>query len=371
MKTAKMAVMIGVDEPFEIKEYPLTPPKEGMAQIKLIASGVCGTDIHIHRGKIQTSLPAAIGHEFIGEVTEISDQDSRESGIRAGNRVIVDIACPCGECLLCRNGDDANCVNMRAANAGNVDIAPHFYGGYGEYNYSPIRNLVKIPESLNAETVSIFACAGPTALHAFRLAKQAGEHPEQANVAVVQGAGPVAQFAIMYLSSLGIPNVIVLIPDADKEADRAVLARKFGATEVLSLQKAGPESVIKAVREQNDGLGSDLVFEASGAPAAVPLGMDLLRNRGLYLIPGQYSNSGGIEIQPQLITFKALHLIGSSQYSVSDVKAYLEFLEKNPQLHETIAKMGNCYPIEEVNQALMDTRARKNRKTILVPSKKR
>ena len=49
----------------------------------------------------------------------------------------------------------------------------------------------------------------------------------------------------------------------------------------------------------------DLCFEASGAPAAVAQGMDILRNRGVYLIPGQYSNSGGIEIQPQIITFKA------------------------------------------------------------------
>lgn len=368
MKTAKLAVMVGIDKPFEIREYPLTAPKEGMAQMKLIASGVCGTDIHIHRGKIKTPLPAAIGHEFVGEVADISEEDSKKSGIQTGDRVIVDIACPCGKCLLCRNGDDANCVNMHAANAGDVEIAPHFFGGYGEYNYSPVQNLVKIPETLDAKMTSIFACAGPTALHAFRLAKQAGEHPEKANAAVVQGAGPVAQFAIMYLASLGIPNVIAIVPDADKEAARAELAGKLGATEVLSIQKDGMESILRHVKALNYDLGADLVFEASGAPAAVPQGMNLLRNRGLYLIPGQYSNSGGIEIQPQLITFKALHLIGSSQYSIADVQTYLEFLEENPQLHETILKTGTCYSIENVNQAIDDTKARKNRKTILVPS---
>ena len=130
METAKLAVMTGVNEPFEIREYPLTEPAEGMAEMKLISSGVCGTDLHILRGKIPVTLPATIGHEFVGEVVKISEKDSSESGICKGDRVIVDIACPCGECLLCQNGDDANCVHMGLTNGGNVEEAPHFYGGY-------------------------------------------------------------------------------------------------------------------------------------------------------------------------------------------------------------------------------------------------
>ena len=367
MKTAKVAVMVGVDQPFEIREYPLTVPEEGMAQMKLISSGVCGTDIHIHRGKIPVALPATIGLEFVGDVMNISENDSKKSGIQAGDRVIVDIACPCGECLLCHDGDDANCVHMGLTNGGNVEVAPHFYGGYGEYNYSPVSNLIKIPDALDAKMTSIFACAGPTALHAFHLAKKAGEHPEEAKVAVVQGAGPVALFATMYLASLGIPNVIVLVPDAERKPERTMLVKKMGATEVLSINKLGMENIVQHVNELSDGLGADLVFEGSGAPVAVPQGMSLLRNRGLYLIPGQYSNSGGIEIQPQLITFKALHIIGSSQYSVSDVHAYLKFLEKNPQLHELILQTATCYHVEDVNQAFDDMKARKNMKTLLVP----
>lgn len=367
METAKVAVMVGVEQPFEIREYPLTVPVEGMAQMKLIASGVCGTDIHIHRGKIPVALPATIGHEFVGEVTGISEKDSEKSGIKVGDRVIVDIACPCGECLLCHNGDDANCIHMGVTNGGNVEVAPHFYGGYGEYNYSPIANLIKIPDSLDAKMTCIFACAGPTALHAFHLAEHANEHPEKANVAIVQGIGPVALFAIMYLASLGIPNVIALVPDVDLEPERTKLAKELGATEVLSINKLGMEGIIHHIHKLNNNLGADLVFEASGAPIAVPQGMSMLRNRGLYLIPGQYSNSGGIEIQPQLITFNALHIIGSSQYSISDVHTYLEFLKNNPQLHETILQTANCYQVKDVNQAFEDVKARKNIKTVLVP----
>ena len=76
--------------------------------------------------------------------------------------------------------------------------------------------------------------------------------------------------------------------------------------------------------------------------------------------------SGGVMIQPQAITFKALHIIGSSQYSISDVRAYLEFLSAHPELHEIVSGMAARYPISEVNRAFDDAGAGKNIKTVLV-----
>jgi D-arabinose 1-dehydrogenase-like Zn-dependent alcohol dehydrogenase len=94
--------------------------------------------------------------------------------------------------------------------------------------------------------------------------------------------------------------------------------------------------------------------------------MNILRNRGIYLVPGQYSNSGGIEIQPQLITFKAVRIIGSSQYSLIDVKDYLAFLEQNPALVPVIRDLATCYPVSDTNKAFEDALAGKNVKTVLV-----
>jgi len=114
------------------------------------------------------------------------------------------------------------------------------------------------------------------------------------------------------------------------------------------------------------GMGVDLVFEASGSPSAVPVGLKLLRNRGVYLVPGQYSNHGDVAVSPQLITFKALQILGSSQYSVSDVKDYLDFLSAHPGLHEKILALGTCYTVENVNRAFEDAYAGRNIKTMLV-----
>ena len=96
MRKVKAAVLTATNRPFEIQEFELTNPPEGMAKIRLIASGICGTDVHIYKGKIPVNMPAIIGHEFIGEVEALSASDSKQYGIQAGDRVIVDIACPCG-----------------------------------------------------------------------------------------------------------------------------------------------------------------------------------------------------------------------------------------------------------------------------------
>lgn len=365
MKKAKAGVMTGINQPFEVREYDLMTPPKGMAKLRLVASGVCGTDIHIHRGKIQINTPAIIGHEFIGCVEEIAEEDTNKYNINVGDNVIVYIACPCGECLLCRSGDDANCVNMGVTNGGNPEVPPHLYGGYAEYNYSPVANLVKIPENLDPKMTCVFACAGPTTLHAFELARRASCEFEKANVVVVQGLGPVGTFAVTYLASLGIKNIVAIT--ARNNLEREELAKKLGATEVLNLDKIGIDAVTNHVLKLSGGLGADVVFEASGNPKALVQGMDMLRNRGVYLVPGQYSNSGKVEIAPQLITFKALHIIGSSQYSISDIHAYLDFLQNNSQLHSYILSLANKYTVEKINEAIEDAKSGKNIKTMLVP----
>lgn len=141
------------------------------------------------------------------------------------------------------------------------------------------------------------------------------------------------------------------------------LAVQLGAKEVFNLTKMGTQVITDRLQKENGGLGVDLCVEASG----VPQGMEILRNRGVYLVPGQYSNSGSIEIQPQMITFKALHIIGSSQYSVSDVKAYLDFLCSHTELHEIVKKLSSRYSISDINLAIEDAKSGNNIKTALIP----
>ena len=359
---AKAAIFTGAGQPMEIREFPVTATPAGYGRSDLIASGVCGTDLHFYRGTLAVGTPSIIGHEFVGKLTDCDPAEAEQYGLAIGDNVIADIAVPCGECLLCKTGDDANCVNMGVTNGGSIEEAPYLWGGYTEVNYTPLSNLVKIPEGLDPTAVAVFACPGPTAMHAFRLGAQAGLDWAQIRVAVVQGAGPVGSYAAMYMKAMGVPTVYVIAKNVS--AEREALLRKLGVDEVYDL--ATDADITEKLQAENGGLGVDLCYEASGAPNAFPQGMNILRNRGIYLVPGQYSNAGGIEIQPQLITFKAVRIIGSSQYSMIDVKDYLAFLEQNPALVPVIRDLAACYPVSEANKAFEDALAGKNVKTVLV-----
>ena len=359
---AKAAVFMGIESPFDIREFPVTATPAGYARSTLIASGVCGTDLHFYRGGLLIDPPTVIGHEFVGRLEDCDPAEAARYGLAVGDNVIADIAVPCGECLLCRTGDDANCVNMGVTNGGSIEEAPYLWGGYAEVNYTPLANLVKIPATLDPTAVAVFACPGPTAMHAFRLGAQAGLDWAQIKVAVVQGASPVGSYAAMYMKAMGVPTVYVIAKNVS--AEREELLRKLGVDEVYDL--ATDAHITEKLQAENGGLGVDLCYEASGAPNAFPQGMNILRNRGIYLVPGQYSNAGGIEIQPQIITFKAVRIIGSSQYSMIDVKDYLAFLEQNPALVPVIRDLATCYPVSEANKAFEDALAGKNVKTVLV-----
>ena len=359
---AKAAIFTGAGQPMEIREFPITATPAGYGRSDLIASGVCGTDLHFYRGTLAVGTPSIIGHEFVGKLTDCDPAEAEQYGLTIGDNVIADIAVPCGECLLCKTGDDANCVNMGVTNGGSIEEAPYLWGGYTEVNYTPLSNLVKIPEGLDPTAVAVFACPGPTAMHAFRLGAQAGLDWAQIRVAVVQGAGPVGSYAAMYMKAMGVPTVYVIAKNVS--AEREALLRKMGVDEVYDL--ATDAHITEKLQAENGGLGVDLCYEASGAPNAFPQGMNILRNRGIYLVPGQYSNAGGIEIQPQLITFKAVRIIGSSQYSMIDVKDYLAFLTAHPALVSCIRNLATCYPVSETNKAFEDALAGKNVKTVLV-----
>lgn len=361
---AKGAVFMGAKIPFDVREFELTRPASGYGQCELIASGVCGTDLHFYRGTLKTGAERIIGHEFVGRLVDCDDAEAAACGLKKGDAVIADIAVPCGKCPLCLAGDDANCANMAVTNASSVNVAPHLFGGFAEINYTPLSNLVKIPENVNPYAAAIFACPGPTVMHAISLAEKSGCSIKTTDVVVVQGLGPVGCYAVCYLKAIGVRRVIAV---AGRRADeRDALVRSLGADEIYYISDAGISAVTEAIRKENDSLGADVVIEASGARDAFPQGMDFLRLRGTYLVPGQYSDQGPVAISPQTITFKALHIIGSSQYSMCDVTSYLAFLSAHEDLQKRIAALGTSYPVADVNRAFADALASKNVKTVLV-----
>jgi len=346
---AKAAVFVNVGQPFEVKEFSLAGPEKGLALVRMLASGICGTDIHIIEGKIGLPmLPMVIGHEFIGEIVAVNAQDSA-SGFRAGDRVIVTVAKTCHECSMCNTGESATCHNLSVTYFHAPDKPPHLFGGYADHTYAPLGCMTKIPAEIPSKTAAIFACAGPTVFNAVRCGGVEGF--KNVHTLVVQGLGPVGLFSVLYAKACGVKNIVAV--STGRNPKRQDLARTLGATHFLSTADSSCEDRVKQVTAISGGFGADCVIEASGNPDAFNEGMDMLRSRGVYLVPGLYSNRGDIRIKPQLITFKALQIFGSAQYSSDDQAKYIDFLRAHRDCWAAIDSVcTHEWKIADINKAI-------------------
>ncbi len=356
-KTGWAAVFDGPQKPFRLKEYPVTRPTAGYALLRLLAGGICGTDVHIHHGKLGQDSPLIIGHEFIGEILDINGTDKSFS---PGDRVIFNMAAPCGKCKLCLSGDSANCLHFEVAYAHNPEMPPHFFGGYAEYVYAKADTgdgaLIKLPDSVDYMAAAMFPCAGPTITHSFKLGGIYQNNAKNIETAVIQGAGPLGLYSSLWLTLNGVKNIFTVV--RDKENLRAAQIKKL--TRSLVTTEDEMRSLIK------NGLSVDLAVECSGNPEAFHFGCEILRNRGIYLVPGQYSDSGNIAFGPQIITFKALRIFGSSQYDASDVADYIAFLESNTAKQKDIASCVKSFPLSDVNEAMTAAEKHLYSKIVLV-----
>jgi D-arabinose 1-dehydrogenase-like Zn-dependent alcohol dehydrogenase len=363
-KSAQAIVFESSGRSFSLKSYEVLKPLDGSALVSMERSGICGTDIHIAEGRLP--LPQGewiVGHELVGRIAELGKGvavDGLGSKLSTGDAVIACVAIPCGTCASCQRGETASCMNFGVTYMRDPKDAPHFFGGFGEVLHSPFVNLVKVPEGIDFDAVSAFPCGGPTVIRAFTYAGGL----EKGELVVVQGTGSLGLFAIAYAVAAGCKVVAI---GSGSNPKRNELAKALGVSEVLDfrkMDKAARLARIQAIaKEMKRGNGADLVIETSGAPDAVPEAMDLLRTRGRYVVPGQYSNSGAVSIQPQLITFKALRITGSGQYTLKDIATYLDFIKGNPAIAKVFASCVAKYKLSDWQAAFKDAKAGLNVKT--------
>jgi len=332
-------------------------------------SGVCGTDVHIHAGRLgMPDFPLIIGHEFTGTVEALGSEgcDGLGRPLAVGDRVIACVAVPCGKCFNCRRGETASCLAFGVTYVRNVEDAPHLFGGFAEGLYSPLVNLVKLPDGVEAKAAAAFPCGGPTIIRSFTY----GGGLEAGEIVVVQGNGSLGIFAQAWAKLHGCRTVVI---GSTRNEHRMRAMEAIGCDLFLDRGATTAEerkaAVLALAKESGRGDGADVVVEASGAHDAVPEGIGLVRTRGRYLIPGQYSDRGTVEIVPQMITFRALRLIGSGQYTMADIGTYLEFLAAHPELQRIFAGAVSTYAVAEANRALADAEAGKTLKAVFALKK--
>jgi len=280
---ARTMVLEKFNEPLVEREYPETELAAGELRVRLAASGICGSDIHMAAGHDpRTPLPIILGHEAVGYVDEVGGEklDLLGRRVEPGRLIAWDRGVTCSKCAFCTIKRQPYLCSSRKVYGINVSCKepPHLVGGYSEkmHLYAGT-NVLMIEPGVDPVSLVAAGCSGATAVHAV---EEAALMP--GGVAVVQGAGPLGLFAAALLRERGAAEVIV----TDLKPGRLQSAPRFGATRVLDIGATDQKARAEAVLEVSSGFGADAVIDCTGHPAAIKEGMSYCRRGGRYLPVG-------------------------------------------------------------------------------------
>ncbi|WP_394821630.1 alcohol dehydrogenase catalytic domain-containing protein [Pendulispora albinea] len=260
VETMKAAVVTALDAPWEVKAVPRPRPGPAQVLIRVRASGLCYTDVHLSQGGLlPLELPAVLGHEPVGEIVEIgSAVRTRKVGDRVGTSALQ---AGCGRCEWCSRGDIIDCADQKL-------LMIHRFGGHAEYLVAEEAATMLLPDGLSFEQAAPIFCAGNTVWSGLR----AAEPLPGARVAVV-GIGGLGHLALQYAKAAGFRAIAIT-----RSKDKHALSRELGADEVVedgeALARIGGADVIlstaNSYRTASDALrglrprGSLVVMGAAG-----------------------------------------------------------------------------------------------------------
>jgi threonine 3-dehydrogenase len=274
---------------FTVASAPIPTPGPRDLLLKVRATSVCGTDVHIHAWDTWASRrlkpPIVLGHEMCGTVVEMGRE---VQGFALDDFVSVESHIPCERCPQCRTGQRHICANLQILG---VDVA----GSFAEYVAVPALCAWKNPPDLAPEVASIMEPLG-NAVYATLVEPVVGKH------VVILGGGPIGLWAIGVAKAAGARSVTLTI----KQSFSRVLAEKMGADHILHVDEVDP---VAAIMDLTRGHGADVVLEMSGAPSAIRHGLEVLTKGGRYTAFGIPPGTVEIDFARDLI-FKGARFIG-------------------------------------------------------------
>jgi D-arabinose 1-dehydrogenase-like Zn-dependent alcohol dehydrogenase len=325
--------------PLEQVESATPAPQGTEVLLKMVACGVCHSDIHMHDGQfnlgngkqLDVGRPGMVlGHEIFGEVVALGPD---ATGASIGDRRVVFPWVGCGECAACKRGDEQLCTPGRA-----LGIVAS--GGFADHVLVPHSRYLFDKGNVKDSLAATYACSGLTAYSAL---KKVGTLHEGDEVVII-GAGGVGMMAIQIaLSALGIDPIVVDIDDSKLKA-----ASDLGVTRTYN--SAEPDAA-KAIRKATGGAFAVLDFV--GAEASVNFGLSCLRKGGMLVIVGLYG--GALNIPIPFLPMNARIIQGSYVGTLADMGELMALVRAGKVAPIEIQER----PLSEANAALADLKAGK------------
>jgi 2-desacetyl-2-hydroxyethyl bacteriochlorophyllide A dehydrogenase len=336
------AVTFQAPEQVRIEEKPDPEISAGDdALVRVEASGICGSDLHIYHGRVPVEQGFTIGHEFVGTVVAAGDEVER---VAAGDRVLGTFHTACATCVSCLRGDYHRCRNGQTF--GHGKNLGDLQGAQAELLAVPRANLTlrRVPEGMSADVALFAGDVMGTGYHSIAHAEM-----KAGDTVAVLGLGPVGLCAVQAAVAGGAVKVFAI----DTVAERLAMAERFGATP-LHLNEDDPK---KAIRAATEGLGVDVVVDAVGDPRPLALAVSLARDAGTVSGIGAYAGKG--EVPLGLAWLKGLQLrlgLANVIAHVDRVLALMEAgkLDPSPLVthHMPLDQASEAYEIYDQREAL-------------------
>jgi len=314
--------------PLTVEECPVPALDAGEVLVRVMAAGVCGSDVHMWRGIVPVrQLPLTLGHEMAGTVEAWGPA---VAGWGPGDQVIVRAASGCGECGACSDGRDNLCSRQGV-------LGMDLDGGFAQYVRAPAANLVPLPQGISFEAGAILTDAVATPYHA--IVNRGGLHAGE-SVAVF-GCGGLGVHAVQLARLLGAATIVAV----DVRRPARERAERAGAGTVIDAAESSPA---KEIQRLADG-GVDLALDFVGKAETVSQAVRSLRPGGRAVVVGM--GTEGIALPPpSLFAWREHAVLGSFGSTLHDLEQVIEFVSSGRL--DLSGSITARLPLSGVNDAL-------------------
>jgi D-arabinose 1-dehydrogenase-like Zn-dependent alcohol dehydrogenase len=311
----RAAVITAFNQPWEVKQLPDPRPQAGQVLVRIRASGMCGTDLHVHHGMFPLPTPLVAGHEPAGEVVEVG---AGVTSLAVGDRVGVHWNQKgCGRCAACLSGREGGCAKAQSwMNLG---------GGNSELMLAWATGCTLLPDGLDYALAAPIFCAGYTVMSGLRNAD-----PKPGERVAILGLGGLGHLALQFSRAVGLTTLAITGQPEKKEE-----LLRMGAAEVL-VAREDPGKVLA------DAGGADVILSTTNSARQVSSALMGLRFNGRLVNMGVAD--GPIAVDPMSLTLGQRQLRGSSQDERADLYEALQLVAAGK-----VKPAVETYPLGEVN----------------------
>jgi threonine 3-dehydrogenase len=333
----------------ELVEVDIPKPGPGEVLIKVLATSICGTDLHIYEwnewAQSRIKPPQIMGHEVAGEVIEVGPG---VENLQEGDYISAETHIVCGKCYACRHNRYHVCQNTRIFG---VDMN----GVFAEYALVPAQNAWKNPKGMKPEHAALQEPLG-NAVDTVLAGPIAGRST------LITGAGPLGLLGIAVAKASGAYPVVVSEPSEF----RRELAKKVGADYVINPFEEDP---VKAVMDITDGAGVEVFLEFSGAPKALEQGLSATTPGGRVSLLGLYPREVTVDFN-NLVIFKALEVHGITGRHLWETWYTVSSLIQSGKLNLDAVITHKYKGFDKFEEAFELMRAGKTGKVVFLPHEK-